>query len=164
MYSGSNDPSYMIHIICVHYNTNYGCGKCLNEVLTTGQLLKAHMNVCTHASLEKKKCMSKDPSPGSRPPPPQSSQESSQASPHWSQHPKISLFCLLRSQTPVKGRRNAPPTTNTVVRTNPARSPVWTNPARKSPTRSLARNLTRGPARMSPAGSSPRTNVTKGET
>ena len=81
MYSGSNDPSYMNHIICGHYNTNYRCGKCLNEVFTTGQPLKAHMKVCkdlpkeaatkasagdvdhTHFSLEKKKCMSKDPSP-----------------------------------------------------------------------------------------------------
>ena len=40
MYSGSNDPSYMSHIICSHYNVNYGCGKCLKEVFTTGQLLK----------------------------------------------------------------------------------------------------------------------------
>ena len=29
-YSRSNDPSYMNHIICRHYNTNYGCGKCLD--------------------------------------------------------------------------------------------------------------------------------------
>ena len=29
-YSGSNDQSYMNHIICGHYNANYGCCKCLN--------------------------------------------------------------------------------------------------------------------------------------
>ena len=103
MYSGSNDPSYMNHIICGHYNTKYGCRKCLKEVFTTGQLLKAHMKVCkglpkeavdeaftgdvdhTHISQEKKKCTSKDPSPNSQPCPPQSYQESFKASPCWSQ-------------------------------------------------------------------------------
>ena len=46
MYLGSNDPSYMNHIICGHYNMNYGCGKCLKEVFTIGQPLKNHMKVC----------------------------------------------------------------------------------------------------------------------
>ena len=46
MYLGSNDPSYMNHIICGHYNVNYRCGKCLNKVFTTGQPLKVHMKVC----------------------------------------------------------------------------------------------------------------------
>ena len=32
-YLGSNDQSYMNHI-CRHYNANYGCSKCLNEVLS----------------------------------------------------------------------------------------------------------------------------------
>ena len=41
-YSGSNDQSYMNHIICGHYNANYGCGKCLNEVFITGQPLHKH--------------------------------------------------------------------------------------------------------------------------
>ena len=36
MYLGSNDPLYMNHIICGHYNVNYWCEKCLNEVFTTG--------------------------------------------------------------------------------------------------------------------------------
>ena len=106
MYSGSNDPSYMNHIICGHYNANYRCGKCLNEVFTTGEPLKVHRKVCkglpkeavnkastrdvdhSHASPEKKKHTSKDPSPNLQPPPSQSSQESSQASLHQSQHPK----------------------------------------------------------------------------
>ena len=38
-YSGSNDPFYMNHIVCGHYNAYYGWGKCLNEVYITGQLL-----------------------------------------------------------------------------------------------------------------------------
>ena len=41
-YSRSNDPSYMNHIICRNYNANYGCGKCLDEVHTSGQLLQIH--------------------------------------------------------------------------------------------------------------------------
>ena len=102
MYLGSNDPSYMNHIICGHYNMNYGCGKCLKEVFTTGQPLKNHMKVCKGLPKEaaneastgnmdhtptmpKKKCMSKDPSPRLQLPPLQSFQGSSQASPHWSQ-------------------------------------------------------------------------------
>ena len=106
MYLGSNDPLYMNHIICDHYNMNYGCRKCLKEVFTTGQPLKTLMKVCkglpeeaadeasvedvdhTHALLEKKKGMSKDHSPDSWLAPPQSSQESSQVSMPQSQHAK----------------------------------------------------------------------------
>ena len=29
MYVGMNDLSYLNHIIIVHYNASYGCGKCL---------------------------------------------------------------------------------------------------------------------------------------
>ena len=106
MYSGSNDPSYMNHIICSNYNANYGCWKCLKEVFTTRQLLKNHMKVCkslpkeatneasagsgdhTPTMPEKKKGTSKDPSPGSWLPPPQSSLGSSEVSLHQSQHAK----------------------------------------------------------------------------
>ena len=45
-YSGSNDLAYLNHIVCTHYNMSYGCGKCLNEVLPTGQWLMAHMKCC----------------------------------------------------------------------------------------------------------------------
>ena len=97
IYSCSNDPSYMNHIICGHYNANYGCEKCLKEVFTTGKLLKNHMKVCeglpkeavneasmgsaecTPTTLDKKKHVSKDPSPGSQLLP-QSSQGSFQGS------------------------------------------------------------------------------------
>ena len=98
MYLGSNDPSYMNHIICGHYNANYECRRYLKEVFTIWHPLKYHMKVCkglpkeavneasvgdvdhSHAIPEKKKHMSKDPSPDSWPPPPQSPQGSSQAS------------------------------------------------------------------------------------
>ena len=94
MYSSSNDMSYMNHILCGHYNANYGCRLCLKEVFTTRQQLKGHLKICTGFPKEaqagtpsspEKKCMPQDPSPDSQPPPPQSSQESSQVSLHHSQ-------------------------------------------------------------------------------
>ena len=36
----------MNHIIDMHYNTAYGCGKCLNVVSTSGQQLKTHIKTC----------------------------------------------------------------------------------------------------------------------
>ena len=45
-HSGSNDLSYLNHIICMHYNANYGCGKCLDEVFITRQQLSKHMKGC----------------------------------------------------------------------------------------------------------------------
>ena len=95
----------MNHIICGHYNVNYGWGKYLKEVFITGQPLKNYMKVCKDLSREaaseasvgdvdrtptmpEKKCVSNNPSPVSQPPPPQSSQGSSQVSLHWSQHVK----------------------------------------------------------------------------
>ena len=53
--------------------------------------------------------------------------------------PKKSPPQLLRSSTPATWWRSAPPSTNIAVRTNLVRSPVWTNTAPKSLTRSLAR-------------------------
>ena len=44
-YSGSNDPSHMNHIICRHYNANYGCSKCLDEMYITA-------TVQTHEDLQ----------------------------------------------------------------------------------------------------------------
>ena len=70
MYSGSNNISYMNHIMCGHYHANYGCGQCLNKVFTTGQQLKAHLKVCMGLPKEAEDCtpdspenehMSKDP-------------------------------------------------------------------------------------------------------
>ena len=42
-YFGSNNLSYLNHIICAHYNVSYGCGKCLNKVFPTGQWLTVHI-------------------------------------------------------------------------------------------------------------------------
>ena len=45
-YLGSNDPSYLNYIIYVHYNANYWCGKCLDEVFITGQQLSKDLKGC----------------------------------------------------------------------------------------------------------------------
>ena len=42
----SNDQSYLNHIICMHYNVSYGCGKCMNDVFSSGQQLKGHIKCC----------------------------------------------------------------------------------------------------------------------
>ena len=45
-YSGSNDQSYINHIMCMHYCVNYGCGKCLDVVFSSGQRLSKHIKKC----------------------------------------------------------------------------------------------------------------------
>ena len=47
LYNGSNDLSYMNHILCRHYNANYGCRQCLKEVFIMGQQLENHLKICT---------------------------------------------------------------------------------------------------------------------
>ena len=46
LYHGSNDLSYMNHIVIAHYNAEYGCSKCLKAVLLMGQQLKPHLKTC----------------------------------------------------------------------------------------------------------------------
>ena len=46
LYHGSNNLSYMNHIMVMHYNAAYGCGKCLKVVLLMGQMLKSHLKSC----------------------------------------------------------------------------------------------------------------------
>ena len=45
-YSGSNDLSYLNHIMCMHYCANFGCGKCLDTVFKSRQKLSQHMKRC----------------------------------------------------------------------------------------------------------------------
>ena len=42
LYCGSNDLSYLNHVMVVHYNAAYGCGKCLRKVLLTSQTHERH--------------------------------------------------------------------------------------------------------------------------
>ena len=46
MYVGANDLSYLNHIIVAHYNTSYGCGKCLKRAFMSSSALHNHKKVC----------------------------------------------------------------------------------------------------------------------
>ena len=82
LYNSSNDLSYKNHIVCRDYNASYSCGQCLEEVFTMAQQLKNHLKICMGFP------KASTPSSSEKEPMPQGSQESSQASPCLSQHPK----------------------------------------------------------------------------
>ena len=44
-YAGGNDLSYLNHIIIVHYNTSYGCGRCLKHAFISSSALHTHKKV-----------------------------------------------------------------------------------------------------------------------
>ena len=43
---GSNNLSYLNHIIIVYYNASYGCGKCLKQAFMPSSALHNHKKVC----------------------------------------------------------------------------------------------------------------------
>ena len=43
---GGDDLSYLNHIIIAHYNTSYGCGKCLKQAYVSSSALHNHKKVC----------------------------------------------------------------------------------------------------------------------
>ena len=45
-YLWGNNLSYLNHIIIVHYNTSYGCGKCLRQAFMSSSALHNHKKVC----------------------------------------------------------------------------------------------------------------------
>ena len=45
-YAGSNNMSYLNHIVIAHYDMSYRCGKCLKLAFKSGQQLKVHKKVC----------------------------------------------------------------------------------------------------------------------
>ena len=45
-YAERNDLSYLNHIIIVHYNTSYGCGRCLKQAFVSSLVLHTHKKVC----------------------------------------------------------------------------------------------------------------------
>ena len=46
MYTGTNDLSYLNHITIAHYNTSYGCGKCLKQAFMSFSAPHNHKKVC----------------------------------------------------------------------------------------------------------------------
>ena len=62
-YVGMNDLSYLNHIIIAHYNTSYGCGKCLKQALVSSSTLHNHKKVCLR--FDKKPMTGSDSKPSS---------------------------------------------------------------------------------------------------
>ena len=63
MYVGANDLSYLNHIIIAHYNTSYGCGKCLKQAFVSSSTLHNHKKVCLR--FDKKPTQGSDSKPSS---------------------------------------------------------------------------------------------------
>ena len=45
-YAGGNDLSYLNHIIIMHYNASYSCGRCLKQAFISSSALHTHKKVC----------------------------------------------------------------------------------------------------------------------
>ena len=52
-YAGKNDLSYLNHIIIVHYNASYRCGKCLEQAFVSSLALHNHKKVCLRLASQK---------------------------------------------------------------------------------------------------------------
>ena len=64
VYTGGNDLSYLNHIIVVHYNASYGCGKCLKQAFVLSSALHNHKKVCL-GFITKKPASGSDSKPSS---------------------------------------------------------------------------------------------------
>ena len=45
-YAIQNDPAYLNHIVCAHYDASFGCGSCLSAVTSSVQKMKEHIKEC----------------------------------------------------------------------------------------------------------------------
>ena len=45
-YTIQNDPAYLNHIVCAHYDASFGCGSCLSAVTSSVQKMKEHIKEC----------------------------------------------------------------------------------------------------------------------
>ena len=64
-YTGGNDLSYLNHIIIAHYNTSYGCGKCLKQAFILSSASHNHKKVYI-GFITKKSAAGSDSKPSSR--------------------------------------------------------------------------------------------------
>ena len=62
-YTGTNDLSYLNHIIIAHYNDSYGCRKCLKQAFMSSSALHNHKEVCP--GFTKKSAVGSDSKPSS---------------------------------------------------------------------------------------------------
>ena len=51
VYTVQNDPAYLNHIVCVHYDTSLSCGACLSAITSSGQQMKNHIKECSGLAL-----------------------------------------------------------------------------------------------------------------
>ena len=61
---GGNDLPYLNHIIIVHYNASYGCGKCFKQAFMSSSALQNHKKVCP-GFITKKPATGSDSKPSS---------------------------------------------------------------------------------------------------
>ena len=47
MYTVQNNPAYLNHIVCVHYDASFGCGSCLSAITSSVQKMKDHIKECS---------------------------------------------------------------------------------------------------------------------
>ena len=52
-YVVGNNLSYFNHIIIVHYNASYRCGKCLKQAFVSSSALHNHKKVCLRLTSQK---------------------------------------------------------------------------------------------------------------
>ena len=64
-YAGTNDLCYLNHIIIGHYNTSYGCGKCLKQAFVSSSALYNHKKVCLRFAKKSTAGSDSKPSSGS---------------------------------------------------------------------------------------------------
>ena len=66
MYTIQNNPAYLNHIVCAHYDTSFGCGSCLSAITSSVQQMKAHIKECS--GLTSLPTASQESAPGGRSP------------------------------------------------------------------------------------------------
>ena len=47
VYTVQNNPAYLNHIVCMHYDANFACGTCLSAITSSGQQMKNHIKECS---------------------------------------------------------------------------------------------------------------------
>ena len=65
-YTIQNDPAYLNHIVCAHYDANFACGACLSAITSSGQQMKNHIKECS--GLAPPPTASQESAPGGRSP------------------------------------------------------------------------------------------------
>ena len=46
-YTVQNDPAYLNHIVCAHYDSSFRCGSCLSAITSSVQKMKDHIKECS---------------------------------------------------------------------------------------------------------------------